>query len=311
MHHTTFQERVVSPRARKHSTVAAKRRAAQEGNMFQNQDFKLVPIPIYKDNYVWVMHFPNTKLAVVVDPGSAPEVVEYLEKEGLSLWSVLITHSHWDHVTGLPELKSNPEIWSNEVRVIGPASIEHVTHPAEEGQTIELFANATTEHSGHYGVDVLHTPGHMPEHLSYIVNSQPQILFCGDTLFSAGCGRIFIGSHTELQQSINRLCALPGDTIVCCTHEYTLANIAFAQAVEPENAHLQAHKERVLKLRQQNKPSLPTTIKTEKDINPFVRHGELSVRQAVEQRTNAASPLATPLKNSEVFKELRLWKDSF
>lgn len=270
--------------------------------MTKATQLKATPIPIYDDNYVWVLQHSDSRSVIIVDPGSAKEVVEYLAEHKLTIRAVIITHSHWDHVTGLPELTASKHLWSADQPVIyGPASIAAVTRPVSDGEIIPLW-----EHSDLPPLNVIATPGHMPEHLAYFLPSEQPMVFCGDTLFSCGCGRIFKGTHEELRTSLNTLANLPLHTEVYCTHEYTLANIEFALAVEPHSKAIHAYKKATLAKRNNNAPSLPTQIALEKSVNPFLRYKELSVRQAVENHLELKD-----LSEQEIFKQLRLWKDRF
>ncbi|MBU2985686.1 hydroxyacylglutathione hydrolase [Saccharophagus degradans] len=259
------------------------------------------PIPIYQDNYVWVMRHASQNSAVVVDPGSASEVIEYITQHELTIEAIIITHSHWDHVTGIAELCANLILWHDKPVVYGPSVIQDVTHPVEDGDRIELWKVLDVP-----SLQVIATPGHMPEHLTYSLPLATPKLFCGDTLFSCGCGRILQGTHEQLRTSLDTISALPSQTEVYCTHEYTLANIKFARAVEPQSQALIDYEQRVRSLRENDQPSIPTTIEREKALNPFLRYKELSVQQAVENRLQLKG-----LTAADVFKQLRLWKDSF
>ncbi|MDO6421176.1 hydroxyacylglutathione hydrolase [Saccharophagus degradans] len=260
------------------------------------------PIPIYQDNYVWVMRHTSQNSVVVVDPGSASEVIEYITQHELTIASIIITHSHWDHVTGIAELCANLQLWRDEEPVVyGSSVIQDVTHPVEDGDRIELCKGLDVP-----SLQVIATPGHMPEHLTYLLPLTTPKLFCGDTLFSCGCGRILQGTHEQLRTSLDAISALPSQTEVYCTHEYTLANIKFARAVEPQSQALIDYEQRVRSLRENDQPSIPTTIEREKALNPFLRYKELSVQQAVENHLQLKG-----LTAADVFKQLRLWKDSF
>lgn len=259
------------------------------------------PIPIYQDNYVWVMRHASQNSAVVVDPGSASEVIEYITQHELTIEAIIITHSHWDHVTGIAELCANLLLWHDKPVVYGPSVIQDVTHPVEDGDRIEPWKGLDVP-----SLQVIATPGHMPEHLTYLLTLGTPKLFCGDTLFSCGCGRIFQGTHEQLRTSLDTISALPSQTEVYCTHEYTLANIKFARAVEPQSQALIDYEQHVRSLRENDQPSIPTTIEREKALNPFLRYKELSVQQAVENHLQLKG-----LTAADVFKQLRLWKDSF
>lgn len=271
--------------------------------MSSSSEVKVQALPIYDDNYIWVLRHPTEAKVIAVDPGRSADVVEYCERNKVLLWGVFVTHSHWDHVTGLPDLKAAKALWcEGNVQIFGPSCIEEVNKPVGDGDTIVPWGDYRLA-----AFDVMATPGHMPEHLVYVQSeAQPSLLFCGDTLFSCGCGRIFKGTHKELMESLDKLASLDDDTVVYCTHEYTLANMAFAEAVEPENTALMSHQAWVTRVRTEGKPSLPSSIGLEKQINPFLRYRELSVRRAVE--TQLDQPITNPI---DTFKQLRLWKDRF
>ena len=255
----------------------------------------LHPIPAFNDNYIWVLH--DERRAVVVDPGESAGVSRFLQQAGLTLDTVLITHHHPDHVGGVAELRDRTG-----ARVIGPAR-ERLPEPVQrvqEGDTVEVLG---------YRFSVMDVPGHTAGHIAYFspdMDGQP-LLFCGDTLFSAGCGRLFEGTPAQMHDSLSRLAALPGDTRVCCTHEYTLSNLRFALAVEPDNTALQAYAERCRDVRQRNLPTLPSSIQLERAINPFLRAHLPSVAQGARQH----QPPPTSDDPVAVLTALRAWKDVF
>ena len=248
---------------------------------------KIFPIPIFSDNYVWCLS--RGAEAVVVDPGDAAPVQKYLDEAGLKLSAILITHWHPDHIGGLPAL-----ITQQAVPVYGPRAelprIPQLTHTLGEGDVVKVL-----------DVDfrVMEVPGHTLGHIAF---QHDRLLLCGDTLFSAGCGRLFEGTPEQMQHSLARFAALPDDTRVYCTHEYTASNLAFALAVEPDNVEVQAYAAEVRALRARNQPTLPSSIGLEKRINPFLRSAEPSVRSAVARQAGAEAP---------TFAALRRWKDSF
>jgi len=262
---------------------------------------KLVALPAFTDNYIWMIH--NGVDAFVVDPGDATPVLAALQAHGLSLQGILVTHHHPDHVGGLAELKRQR---SHELqgRVYGPALARHpdVDIPVHEGNTLNLLG---------VPIQVLDTPGHTANHVSYLLAwpegeqaGRPH-LFCGDTLFSAGCGRIFDGTPEQFSPTLARLGSLPPDTAVCCTHEYTLSNLAFAAAVEPDNVAIAHARTRCEALRAQGLPTLPAVLADELEINPFLRcHQPTVIAQALAQGAADASPLS-------VFTQLRQWKNQF
>lgn len=254
-------------------------------------------IPAFHDNYIWVAQRESS--VVVVDPGDAAAVEKALQTRSLQLTGILVTHHHWDHVGGLRQL-----LRKHDVPVFGPAvdqrSIPQIDHGLGDGDHVTLPQIGLE-------LDVMTVPGHTLDHIAYhgLLDGQP-IVFCGDTLFSAGCGRLFEGEPATMHASLRRLAGLPAETAVYCTHEYTQANLRFALAVDPENQALLRYSERVKELRSQNKPSLPSTIGLELEINPFMRCHTESVRKAA-----AAHATAMPDNDIETFAAIRRWKDSF
>ncbi|WP_086931795.1 hydroxyacylglutathione hydrolase [Agarilytica rhodophyticola] len=257
--------------------------------------FKVSPIPTFQDNYVWLIQQTDGNEVWVVDPGDATAVIEYLEKHKLELVGVLITHSHYDHIGGLDDI-----LRYKNVAILGPDSqhIPQITHPLYDDDKFSLWGTNCTAYAA---------PGHMPEHLCYVVESNDNYqLFSGDVLFSSGCGRIFSGTHLELKSSLDRLKQLPENTLVYSAHEYTQANIAFAKAVEPNNPALLEREQSVIQMRAQGQPSLPTTIALETQVNPFLRCNNSAVVDMAKQHIGHS--LADEL---EVFTALRQWKDNF
>jgi hydroxyacylglutathione hydrolase len=254
----------------------------------------LHPLPAFSDNYIWVLH--DGRRALAVDPGEARGLQAWLQQQGLQLDTILVTHHHADHTGGVAQLRE-----ATGARVIGPA-YEDIPRPlqgVQEGDSVQVLGRDFT---------VLDVPGHTAGHVAFYapdVDGQP-LLFCGDTLFSAGCGRLFEGTPAQMLDSLQRLAALPEHTRVCCTHEYTLANLRFAQAADPDNAALTAHTHHCEALRQRNLPTLPSSIGLEKQINPFLRCHEASLLAAARRQNPATT--ADPLG---VFTTLRAWKNVF
>ncbi|TFH90656.1 MULTISPECIES: hydroxyacylglutathione hydrolase [Vibrio] len=246
-------------------------------------------IPAFNDNYIWLIENSDRRCAVV-DPGDAKPVLDYLAQHDLSLEAILITHHHHDHIGGIAELvRQFPN-----VDVVGPANepVPTLTHAVEAGDQIELFDEVFF---------VLGLEGHTLGHIGYVGDSK---LFCGDVLFSAGCGRVFEGTMEQMHTSLSKLVALPEETQVFCAHEYTASNVAFALAVEPDNEQLQQYRDEVNRLRAQNKPTLPSSIRREKWINPFLRTDQPTVMRSVANRTSETDSLS-------IFTALREWKNEF
>ncbi|MBM3386756.1 MAG: hydroxyacylglutathione hydrolase [Betaproteobacteria bacterium] len=256
---------------------------------------QLTPLPAFADNYIWLLHSQQQVLAV--DPGDGQAVLDWLQQHpGLRLETILVTHHHPDHTGGLALL-----VQATGARVWGPAAEPlPVPHsPLSDGQHLQAC-----------GLDwqVMAVPGHTAGHLAYWaqVPEQAPVLLCGDTLFSGGCGRLFEGSPAQMLHSLQRLAALPADTRVCCAHEYTLANLRFARAAEPDNAAVVAHEALCLRLRAQGLPTLPARLGTELHINPFLRSHLPSVRAALHSQTGQLAD-----SDAQVFAQLREWKNGF
>ncbi|AMO21622.1 hydroxyacylglutathione hydrolase [Ramlibacter solisilvae] len=253
---------------------------------------KLIPLPAFQDNYLWLLH--DGQRALVVDPGDAQPVMAFLQSEGLQLEAILVTHHHPDHIGGVDALRA-----ATGARVWGPARerIPQPLTPLSEGDRLTLLGLEFT---------VLDVPGHTAGHVAYYCESLDRrpLLFCGDTLFSGGCGRLFEGTPAQMLASLDKLAALPADTRVCCTHEYTLSNLKFARAVEPDNLELIDYAARCESLRAQGLPTLPSSIGLERQINPFLRSREEGVAQAARAHGAAAVDDAVA-----VFATLRQWKN--
>ena len=252
---------------------------------------RIVPLPAFSDNYIWVLH--DTQSAVVVDPGDARVVETFIEQMHLQLSGILVTHHHADHTGGIPALCRRFS-----VPVYGPAheTIAGVTHPLQGGDKIHLASLGLT-------LTVLDVPGHTAGHIAFYGDDR---VFCGDTLFSAGCGRIFEGTPEQMYASLALLAALPDTTRVYCTHEYTLSNLAFACAAEPDNPLRDQYLTECQALRAQNRPTLPSTLGRERSINPFLRTLEPGVMAAVAQQTGV-----TPADPVACLAALREWKNRF
>lgn len=253
----------------------------------------LIPIPAFNDNYLWLLH--DGRRALIVDPGDAGPVQHALRENGLQLEAILVTHHHPDHIGGVDALRE-----ATRAPVYGPAR-EAIPEPfkrLQDGDTVRALG---------LDFEVIDVPGHTAGHIAFYtpdMDGRP-LLFCGDTLFSGGCGRLFEGTPAQMLTSLDRLAALPGNTRVCCTHEYTLSNLRFALAVEPDNDELIGYHARCTALRADGKPTLPTSIAQELLINPFLR-----TRQATVMAAAQGFDPATHDDNS-VFAAIRQWKNQF
>ncbi|MCL1125136.1 hydroxyacylglutathione hydrolase [Shewanella surugensis] len=260
----------------------------------------IIPLPAFTDNYIWLIKHSNSQDVYVVDPGDANVVIDYLNAHQLTLAGILITHHHIDHTGGILALKSFSEQHSAQavLPVYGPASenINGVNHPINNERSMILKTL-------NIKVTIFTIPGHTLGHIAYLMDDN---LFCGDTLFSGGCGRLFEGSPEQMHTSLTQLSQLPTETKVFCTHEYTLANLTFASEVEPDNNDLYAYKEQVSQLRLNNQPSLPSSIGMERKINPFLRCEQDTIQRAIRQHFQHPSH-----DNRSTFALLRQWKDNF
>lgn len=252
---------------------------------------EILPISALKDNYIWTIVNTNNRSAIVVDPGEAKPVLDFLKKNQLTLTGILVTHHHWDHTNGISELKNQFD-----TLVIGSANEATVgiTKHVKESDHIKI---------NDASFQVLDIPGHTLGHIAYYGLSS---LFCGDTLFSAGCGRIFEGTVEQFYASLQKLAALPDETKIYCGHEYTQNNLRFALTVEPHNQYAIERLKLVDELRAQSLPTLPSTMKLEKLTNPFLRCNSPEIITSVEQFSE--KKLSQPI---EVFYWLRKWKDQF
>jgi hydroxyacylglutathione hydrolase len=255
----------------------------------------LTALPAFTDNYIWMIH--DEAQALVVDPGDAQVVSQALKQHSLQLRSILLTHHHADHTGGVDELRQ-----ATGCEVYGPAG-EQMPEPLQRlSGGDEIMALGLR-------FKVMDVPGHTAGHIAYFCDTfeGKPLLFCGDTLFSGGCGRLFEGSPAQMLASLDSLAALPGNTRVCCTHEYTLSNLRFARTVEPENIELEQYEQKCIALRACNQITLPSSIALELQINPFLRSRLAAVNQAVAQHfaeTQISSDVAC-------FAALREWKNNF
>jgi len=252
---------------------------------------QLIPLPALSDNYIWTLAADDGARALIVDPSEAAPVFA-AANAGLRPAGILLTHHHGDHIGGVPDLLARwpdlPVFAPDDDRI--PAACRRVA----DGETIDVAG---------WRFEVIAVPGHTRSHVAYHGHG---LLFCGDTLFSLGCGRMFEGTAEQMHASLSRLAALPPETRVCCGHEYTLANAAFARVVEPGNPALERRFEEAKAMRATGRPTLPSTLAGEIAANPFLRVDAPEVRASLARETGHA-----PANDVDAFAALRRWKDGF
>jgi len=255
---------------------------------------KITPLPAFDDNYIWSIETQESDHFVVVDPGDAQVVIDHALQIQKKLSAILVTHHHGDHTGGIASLTAH----FGSIPVYGPQSSPYqgISHPLQEHSRINVLGVA---------FKVIEIPGHTLDHIAYF-NHQHELLFCGDTLFLAGCGRVFEGTPEQMHDSLNKIMALPPTTAVYPTHEYSLANLEFAMAVDDSNVALKWVQKNCKELREKNQVTLPTNLAQEAAINPFVRVDHKAVIKSAQKYKDQV--LNQP---SQVFAALRQWKNQF
>ena len=253
---------------------------------------KISPINAFSDNYIWLIQ--TNEGNTLVDPGDSKPIISTINKLGITIDDILITHHHFDHIGGLESLK--PLIKGS---VIGPKNnaIDLLDKHVGEGDIIESIG---------LQFSVFEVPGHTLDHIAFYSETEKEVLFCGDTIFSGGCGRVFEGTFEQMNHSLEKLINLPSKTEIYCAHEYTLSNLQFALMAEPDNVDLKEYELNSKNKREKNIPTIPTTLGQELQINPFLRVAETSLREAISDKLDHSNITS----NAEVFGFLRSWKDS-
>jgi hydroxyacylglutathione hydrolase len=254
---------------------------------------KIEALNAYSDNYIWLL--TTNEGLVVVDPGDSQPVEDYLGKYNLEISDILITHHHFDHTGGVEKLDVNSSL-----NVYGPADsiFTGINKELKEGDEINVIG---------INFSIIEIPGHTLDHIAYYSenNGQP-ILFCGDTLFAGGCGRVFEGTYDQMYESLNKLKNLPANTTVYCGHEYTLSNLKFALEVDEKNMDLKDRYNHCVNLRKDNLATVPSSLSIELETNPFLRSHDKSIQNNIMQKLN----LKRLPNDKEIFKAIREWKDN-
>lgn len=254
--------------------------------------YDITAIPAFEDNYIWAIH--NDKHAVVVDPGDAEPVLAFLTQHHLTLTGILCTHRHYDHIGGIEKLRA---VYNVPVYGRQHEKNPHISHDLKEGGKLRLIEFGLT-------FDIMEVPGHLDDHIAFHA-PEPGILFCGDVLFGAGCGRNFEGTVAQLHHSLQRFASLPGTTLVYCAHEYTASNLRFAKVCDPGNPAVEQRIKSTAQLRADNLSTVPFTIAEELLTNPFMRCTEPAILDSLQQNGYQVNSEET------AFAALRAWRDKF
>ncbi len=271
----------------------------------------VIAIPVFQDNYIWLLTSEkstdnnNGQPVIIIDPGDAQPVLEYLHTHHLIPAAIFITHQCYDHVGGIKAILNQYAI-----PVYGPATeiVPCMTHPVRQDDLITI--NSTGANNGGHCFQVLDVPGHTAGHVAYFQKGTPGRLFCGDTLFAAGCGRLHTGLYHEMFHSLQKIAALPDETLIYCAHEYTVANLKFACQLEPDNTDLQARMAKTQQMRKLGHITIPSQLSEEKKTNPFLRCHTPAIIAAAKRYAEAAG-LPQPSDATSVFRTIRDWKDRF
>ncbi|MFE8069771.1 hydroxyacylglutathione hydrolase [Marinobacteraceae bacterium S3BR75-40.1] len=264
--------------------------------------YRITPISAFTDNYIWCLENTANQAALLVDPGQAAPAARFLEEQDLTLEGILLTHHHPDHSGGIDKL-----VAERDIPVYGPTDSPcgKVTNPLREGESVSWRD---------LNLEVLEIPGHTLDHIAFFSNSAPldnPILFCGDTLFACGCGRLFEGQPAQMRHSLAKLRNLPGDTEVYCGHEYTLANLRFSRSVVPNDTNLAEYEAWCREQRDADRPTLPSSIAREARLNPFMRWDDPAVIEAAQRHSQDSGDRIAKSDPDAVFAEVRRWKDHF
>ena len=249
------------------------------------------PIKALSDNYIWLV--TTNEGSIVIDPGESKQIIDLVKSNEIDLEGILITHHHYDHTNGIEEI-----LKYKKVEVYGPKNnVNSITKRVKQNDVFNLIG---------LKFEVIETPGHTLDHIAfYCLKDEKSILFCGDTLFSGGCGRVFEGTYSQMYESLKKLSKLPEDTQIFCGHEYTSSNLQFACAVEPNNQFIKQYNEEIIEKTKNGVPSLPSSLKIEYMINPFIRCNEENLIDNINKKFGEIG------SESEIFSTLRKWKDDF